>query len=290
MRKFHGAIALMMAFCLISVSVFAQDERPARGGRGGGGGGPGGGGGGPGGGGFGGGFGRGMGMGMQGGASQLLGLLRMEEVRKEVKVSNESYEAVQTAQREAMSGFNFREASEEERTKMMKEQNVKAQEFLDELVDPAGMKRLMGLLLQQQGQSAATNDLIAKEIGLKDPELKAVTEAVAKVNEERGTKMRELFTGGGGFGGGGGGGPDPEMQKKMTELMADLRKKSDAAIDEKLTADQKKAIETLKGEKFTFPEFGDLGVAVALAVAVVAARVAVVVLAQVVITKVVNRF
>ncbi|MDX1925838.1 MAG: hypothetical protein SFV81_04935, partial [Pirellulaceae bacterium] len=251
MRKFYGALALTMAFCLVSASVFAQDERPARGGRGGGGGGPGGGG--P------GGFGRGMGMGMmqQGGASQLLGLLRMEEVRKEVKVSDESYEAVQTAQREAMGAF--REASEEERTKLMKDLNVKAQEYLDELVDPAGMKRLMGLLLQQQGQSAATNELIAKEIGLKDPELKAVNEVVAKMNEERGTKMREMFTGGGFGGGGGGGGPDPEMQKKMTDLMADLRKKTDTAVDEKLTADQKKAIEALKGEKFTFPEFGGFG-------------------------------
>ncbi len=251
MRKFYGALALTMAFCLISASVFAQDERPARGGRGGGGGGPGGGG--PGG--FGG-FGRGMGMGMQGGASQLLGLLRMEEVRKEVKVSNESYEAVQTAQREAMGAF--RDASEEERNKLIKDMNVKAQEYLDELVDPDGMKRLMGLLLQQQGQSAAANELIAKEIGLKDPELKAVNDVIAKMNEERGTKMREMFSAGG-FGGGGGGGPDPEMQKKMTDLMADLRKKSDAAIDEKLTADQKKAIEALKGEKFTFPEFGGFG-------------------------------
>jgi hypothetical protein len=246
MRRLYGAFALTMAFCLVSASVFAQDERPTRGGRGGGGG-PGGGG--P------GGFGRGMGM-QQGGASQLLGLLRMEEVRKEVKVSDESYEAVQTAQREAMGAF--RDASEEERTKLMKDLNVKAQEYLDELVDPAGMKRLMGLLIQQQGQSAATNDLIAKEIGLKDPELKAVTEVVAKMSEERGTKMREMFTGGG-FGGGGGGGPDPEMQKKMTDLMAELKKKTDDAINEKLTADQKKAIETLKGEKFTFPEFGGFG-------------------------------
>ena len=143
--------------------------------------------------------------------------------------------------------------------KLMKDMNVKAQEYLDELVDPAGMKRLMGLLLQQQGQSASTNDLIAKEIGLKDPELKAVTEVVSKMNEERGTKMREMFTAGGGGGGGGGGGPDPEMMKKITDLTAELKKKTDTAIDEKLTADQKKAIETLKGEKFTFPEGGGFG-------------------------------
>ena len=237
MRKIYGAFVLTVAVCLVSAPVFAQGGR--------GGGGPGGG------------FGRGMGMMQQGGASQLLGLLRMEEVRKEVKVSNESYEAVQTAQREAMGGF--RDASEEERTKLMKDMNVKAQEYLDELVDPAGMKRLMGLLLQQQGQSAATNDLIAKEIGLKDPELKAVTEALAKVREENGAKMREMFAGGGFGGGGGGGGPDPEMRKKMTEMMAETRKANDKAVDEKLTADQKKALEALKGEKFTFPENGGFG-------------------------------
>lgn len=248
MRRFSGAFALMMAVCLVSASVFAQDDpaggRPARGGRGGGG--PGGGG--PGG--FGG-FGRGMGM-TQGAASQLLGLLRIEEVRKEVKVSDESYEAVQTAQREAFS--TLREASEEERTKIMKDMNVKAQEYLDELVDPDGMTRLMGLLLQQQGQTAATNELIAKEIGLQDPELKAVTELIAKMGEERNAKMRELFAGGGG-----GGAPDADRMKKLTDAMAEFRKKSDAAIDEKLTADQKKAIEVLKGEKFTFPELGGFG-------------------------------
>lgn len=257
MRKISGVFALIMAFCLISASVFAQDQpaggRPARGGRGGGG---------PGGGGFGGGFG-GRGMMGAGGAMQLLGLLGMEEVRKEVNVSSEVYEAIQTKQREAMAGMaGLRDASEEERTKIMKDMNTKAQELLDEAVEPAGMKRLMGLLLQQQGQSAATNELIAKEIGLKDPELKAVTEVVTKMNEERGTKMREMFTGGAG-GGAGGGAPDAaamaEMRKKMTDLTAELRKKSDTAIDEKLTAEHKKAIETLKGEKFTFPEGGGFG-------------------------------
>ena len=247
MRRFSGIFALTMAFCLISASVFAQDEpaggRPARGGRGGGGGGPGGGGGGPGG--FGGG--RGM-MGGMGGAMQLLGLLRMEEVRKEVNVSTEVYDALQAKQREAMSGLaGLRDASEEERTKIMKDMNTKAQELLDEAVEPAGMKRLMGLLVQQQGNSAATNELIAKEIGLKEDGVKALTEAITKASEEGRTKMREIFSGGA---------PDRE---KMTELMADMKKKTDAAVDEKLTADQKKALEALKGEKFTFPEGGGFG-------------------------------
>jgi len=251
MRKFYGALGLMMALCLISASVFAQDQpaggRPARGGRGGGG--PGGAGGGPGGqGGFG--VGRGMmgGMGM-GGAMQLLGMLRMEEVRKEVNVSTEVYEAIQTKQREAMSGMaGLRDASEEERAKIMKDMNTKSQELLDEAVEPTGMKRLMGLLVQQQGNSAGTNELVAKEIGLKEDGVKALTEAITKASTEGREKMREIFTAGG-----------PPDREKMTEMMAEMKKKTDAVVDEKLTADQKKALEALKGEKFTFPEGGGFG-------------------------------
>ncbi len=246
MKRFSGVLSLIMALCLISATAIAQDEpgqRPGRGQRGGGGG-PGG----PGG--FGGGMGRGMGMG-GGGAMQLLGLLRMEEVRKEVKVSDEAYEAVQKAQRDAFANMgNLRDANEEERTKVMKDMNTKAQDLLEEAVDPAGQKRLMGLLLQQQGNSAVMNDLIAKEVGLSESDVKALGEAVAKSSEEGRAKMREAFQGGG-----------PPDREKMTEMMAEMRKKSDAAIDEKLTADQKKAVEALKGEKFTFPEggFGGFG-------------------------------
>ncbi len=63
MMKLFSALSLIMALCLISANVQAQDEPGGRPGRGGGRGGPGGGGpggGGPGGGGPGGGFGRGM--------------------------------------------------------------------------------------------------------------------------------------------------------------------------------------------------------------------------------------
>lgn len=245
MKRFSGVLSLIMALSLISANVMAQDEPGGRPGRGGGG--PGGQGG-PGG--FGGRGGMMGGMGaMGGGAMQLLNLLRMEEVRKEVNVSADAYEAIQKAQRDAFSNMgNLREASEEERTKAMKDMNTKAEELLEEVVDPAGMKRLMGLLVQQQGNSAVVNELIAKEVGLKDAEVKALGEAVTKASEEGRTKMREMFQGGG-----------PPDREKMTEMMAEMRKKSDAAIDEKLTAEQKKALEALKGAKFTFPEGGGFG-------------------------------
>jgi len=245
MKRFSSVLSLVMALCLISANVMAQDEPGGRPGRGGAGGGPGGQGG------FGGRGGMMGGMGaMGGGAMALLGLLRMEEVRKEVNVSADAYDAIQKAQRDAFSNMgNLREASEEDRAKAMKDLNTKAQEMLEEVVDPAGLKRLMGLLLQQQGNSAVMNELVAKEVGLKEAEVKALGETLTKSSEESREKMREMFQGGGG----------PPDREKMTEMMAEMRKKTDATINEKLTAEQKKAVEALKGEKFTFPEGGGFG-------------------------------
>ncbi len=185
----------------------------------------------------------------QGGATALIGLLRMEEVRKEVNVSDEAYEAVQKAQQEMFAGMSgFRDASEEERAKIMKDMNTKAKDLLEEVVAPEGQKRLMGLLLQQQGNTAVTNELIAAEIGLDEAKIKSITEAVTKAGEESRTKMREMFQGGG-----------PPDREKMTEMMAEMRKKADETIDKELSSDQKKAVETLKGAKFTFPEGGGFG-------------------------------
>ena len=245
MKRFSGVLSLIMALCLISANVMAQDEPGGRPGRGGGGGGPGG---------FGGrgGMMGGMGMGMGGGAAQLLGLLRMEEVRKEVNVSADAYTAIEKAQRDAFSGMmGLRDASEEERTKAMKEMNTKAQDILEEVVDPAGMKRLMGLLLQQQGNTAVVNELIAKEIKLSDDSTKAIRDSLSKIMEENMAAMRKMMDEAGGF--------QNLDREKMAAMREEGTKKTNAAVDEKLTAEQKKAVEELKGAKFTFPEGGGFG-------------------------------
>lgn len=236
MRRFSGILALVLTLSMVALPAMAQDEQGGR--RRGGPGGPGG---------------RGFGMmGAPGGAMALMGLLRDEKVRKEVKVSDEAYEAVSTAQREAFG--SLRDASEEERAKIMKDLNTKSQEMLEELVDPAGMKRLMGLLLQQQGSSAVTNELISKEIGLSEESSKAIQEVVSASMQERMTKMREMVEAAGGF--------QNLDREKMTAANEEATKKTNAAVEEKLTAEQKKAIEALKGEKFTFSEgsrFGGFG-------------------------------
>ncbi len=154
----------------------------------------------------------------------------MEEVRKEVGVSDEAYEAIQKAQQEMFAGMSgFRDASEEERAKIMKDMNSKAKVQFEELLTPEGQKRLMGLLLQQQGNSAVTNELIAAEVGLDEAKVKSITEAVSKASEENRSKMREMFQGGG-----------PPDREKMTEMFAELRKKSDETIEKELSSEQKK--------------------------------------------------
>ena len=244
--RFLGLFSLAMVVCLAS-ALTAQEEgqQRQRGQRGGGAGGQRGGPGGPGGG--RGGFG-GMGGFQVPAALELMGLLRDEKVRKEVSLEEDTYEAIREAQPDMQAMF---QASEDERAKMMKEANTKAQDMLDEVFEPAQQKRLMGLLVQQRGNSAVTNELIAKEIGLDEAGIKKVQEVAQESQSSVREKMREMFQGGG-----------PPDREKMQEAMAEARKAGDEAIAKALTADQKQKLEALKGEKFEFSEnagFGGFG-------------------------------
>lgn len=190
-----------------------------------------------------------MGMMGGGGANQLLGLLRMDEVREEVGVSDEVYEAIQSSQRESWGQMrDLRGASEERRTEIMEEMNSSAQELLDEVLPPAKQKRLMGLMIQQVGAPAVLNQMVAKEIGLSE----SSSEEIRKELESFGSRLREQFAGmreGGGF-------PDfSRIQEEMTKVREELN----LTIESKLTEEQKKSLEELKGEKFDFPEGGMFG-------------------------------
>ena len=236
--RFLGLMGLGLVVCL-APAIQAQDEQRQRGRqRGGQRGGPGGG---P------GGFGRGGGF-QVGGALELMGLLRMPEVREEVNMEDEVYEALREGQPDMRAMF---QAEPEERAEMMKEAGQKAQEMLDEVLEPDQLKRLMGLLIQQNGMRAASNDMIAKEIGLDEAGIKKVREAAVSAMEGMREKMREMFAGGGGPGG--------FDREKMQSMMEDARKETDKQIGEALTSDQKKKLEDMKGEKFEFPERGGRG-------------------------------
>ncbi|MCA9132860.1 MAG: hypothetical protein KDA45_06885 [Planctomycetales bacterium] len=215
--RFFSLLSLAFVVCLSS-AVVAQDA-----GRGRGRGGPG--------------FGGRGGLGDIGGALELMGLLRMEEVRKEVDMSAETYEAIS----ESMPNMRELLGSEGDRAASLKAANTKAQETLDEVLSPEHQRRLMGLLVQRNGSRAATNDLIAKEIGLDEAGVKKVQEAMTQASEGMREKMRELFT------------PDGDREK-IREAMQEMTKEVDQAVAAVLTPAQKKALEDLKGTKFEFPE------------------------------------
>ena len=116
---------------------------------------------------------------------------------------------------------------------------------------------LMGLLATPE---------IRKEVKLSDEGFAAV-DKLLKENEAargggRGPGGPGGAPGGGGPGGGapggpGGGQPSPDREafiKQMQETMAEGQKKTDEAVLAALSDEQKKALETLKGAKFEFPE------------------------------------
>jgi hypothetical protein len=248
--KLQSLLVIFLATLVTLPMLQAQDEGNRRGGdrgdrgdRGGGG--------------FGGGmFGMGMGiMGVQSGAAQLLGMLNMDEVRKELGVTEEVYASIQEVQQQTFGKIRgLRDASEDERKKITEEINTTAQQLLDEVLSDTKLKRLMGLYIQSNGSQSVTNDLIAKEIGLDQ----ATKDAIAKEMQSIGEKMREQFAGM--RGGGGGSGERPDFSK-IQEQMSKIREDTSKAVESKLSADHKKALEALKGEKFNFPtrQFGGFG-------------------------------
>ncbi len=226
-----GWLSLALAVCLSSALV-AQDEGRGRGGQGRG---PGGGRGG---------FGGGMGMmGMGGGAFELMGLLRMEEVQKELGMTPEIYQSVQDSMPE-MRGM--RDLDESQRAAKMKEANTKMQDVIDEVLSPDQQTRLLGLLVQQQGLRAASNELVAKKIGLDDATVEKVKAEAMSVGQASREKMQAASAGG-------------FDREKMAEAFATMRKDMDDAVGKLLSDDNKQALETLKGDKFTFPEFQGFG-------------------------------
>jgi hypothetical protein len=186
-------------------------------------------------------FGGGM-FGGGGGAMELLGLLRMEEVREEIKMEESTYEAVQKAQGEMMGEMRgLRDMSESERAAKVKEMGEKTQDLMDECLEPSQQKRLLGLYAQQAGARAVMNSLVAKEIELSEEGIKKCQEAMTKSMESMREKMRPAD------------GERPDFTK-MREMMQEAMKDATKAVEDTLTAAQKKALEELKGEKFEFPE------------------------------------
>lgn len=199
-------------------------------------------------------------MGLQGGNIGTAGLLRIEEVQKELGVTDEQ-KAELTKIMESMrnaggpGGFNreeFQKLSEEERAKKLEEvrkegeeRSQKADESVKALLKPEQWTRLSELRLQREGVRSWSREEVQTQLALTDEQkakIKTLTEAQGQ-----------------GFGAGG---PrnfqdmSDEERAKLREEMTARRDAFDKGMAEVLTPEQKETWAKLQGAKFEFPNRG----------------------------------
>ena len=224
----------------------------------------------------GGGFG---GFGGQRGSAGALQLIGREEVRKELKITEEQQGIIRELQTSSRPNFrellgNIRDLSREEREKKFAELRASSEKKSKEaeadlyglILDEGQATRLKQIVLQQKGNRALTEPATAKALGLSAAQvtkIKAATTAGQKKQEELTAGLRNAF---GGRRGQRGKKDDKSKDKKdtkrpsreeLTKRFADLRTKGEAiraetdkAISAVLTAAQKTKFEELKGPKF----------------------------------------
>ncbi len=197
----------------------------------------------------------GMMMGGGGGAMSILNMLRNEKIQGELKISDDekaALEKIGEKLRELMAPpgggggpGNFRDMSEEEREKMMKEMqdrmkkaNDVVREEIESILPPDKLSRLVGIFIQNNGmQTVLSNPMVTDELEFTDEQKEKVTKTGTEVMEEMRNAMGELFAPGA---------DRTQLQAKMEEF----RKKSDEKFATILTDSQKKKLDEMKGAEF----------------------------------------
>ena len=206
-----------------------------------------------------GGFGGGFGGRGGGGIS---GLLRMEEVQKEISVTDEQkaeLTKISEAGRGAggAAGFDreaFQKLTEDERNKRLEEmrkegeeRTKKADEAIKAMLKPEQWTRLSELRAQREGVRALSREEVQQELALTE-------EQIAKV------KTLTDAQNAGGFGGGRNfqDMSEEEMRKAREEMTA-KREAFDKDMAAVLTEEQKATWTKMQGAKFEFPQRGGPG-------------------------------
>ena len=188
------------------------------------------------------------------GGGGLLMLAGNEAVQKDLGLTEEGVTKVKgiteeygTAMRESWGGgqgggANFQNMTPEERTKAMetrmaamKTLNEKFTPKLKAAVTPDQYTRLQQISWQAMGAAAYSDAEVVKALTI----TKEQTDKITSLNEEFGTKTRELFQQGAGGGGAGG-----------FEKMQELNKEREAKLNEVLTKAQLETFAKLKGKEF----------------------------------------
>lgn len=191
--------------------------------------------------------------GMMGQGGSLIGLLSMEKVQKELKLTDEQIEKVKQAaekirgeMREKFAALRDVQDPKERQAKMIEIRNqsdAQARKELGEVLPREKWMRLFQIRLQVRGAAwALTNARTAERLKLTD-EQKTKAGEIDKATQE---KMSEVFSAMRNL-------SDDERREKMAETgkkTQAIRAEADKKALEVLTAEQKEAFEKMRGEKF----------------------------------------
>jgi len=204
-----------------------------------------------------GGGGRGMGMGMmRGGFNPSLSMMYpmllnsptvqkdldlLDEQKAKIKEANDKSRAAMREIGSSMGDMSDltdkeRQAKWQEMGKKMQAQTKETNKLIEAALLPDQLKRLKGLALQAAGVMALSDKDVQKQLKLSDDQVAKIK----STDEDSMKKMGELFRSGG---------DRDAMRKKMDEMRKETEKKK----MDVLTADQKTALEKMKGKKLEIP-------------------------------------
>jgi hypothetical protein len=162
-----------------------------------------------------------------------VGLLSQKSVQEELKLSDEQRtKATQLAEKQREGFQDFRNLSRDERQKKFEERTAANRTAVAAILDPAQVKRLRQISLQQQGARALADSEVADALQLSSEQ----KQKIKTVLDDSGDKAREAFQGG---------------REGAREKMEALRKSSLDSAAAVLTDEQKSKWKELVGEPFT---------------------------------------
>ncbi len=198
-----------------------------------------------------GGGGRGFGFGGRGGGGSL-GLLRMEEVQKELKLEAAQVELVNGVGEEMRGKMReiFQSGGQggnrEEAMQKMQALSADADKKLAQILNAQQMSRLKQLRYQQAGARALGEKEVQTGLKLTPDQVAQVTAATMAERQEQGALFQGFdFQN-----------ATPEQRQAQFQKMGDLRTKTDAKLNAILTDGQKKQWQSMLGAPFKFPEGG----------------------------------
>ncbi len=180
-----------------------------------------------------------MGRGMMGPGGGMFVLLRLEQVQKELNLSDEQKEKIKELAKEMMPGrpSEGQAPSPEDRRAMME----KVQKKLAEILKPEQLERLKQIQLQAQGAAALGNPEVVKTLGITDDQrakLKTLRDEADGKRRELIGSMRDLSR--------------EERREKMAENQEKIRQIQKELMEKALavlTPEQREKFEKLQGKK-----------------------------------------